>query len=63
MYSDLDADEAWERLRASRSDPPARANTGSRRKTYSAALEQAQQLFQAAAVVCAGREPCGQAAP
>ncbi|MEU1663879.1 YaaC family protein [Streptomyces sparsogenes] len=57
MHSDLDADEAWERLRASRSDPPARANTGSRRKTYSAALEQAQQLFQAAAVVGPATRP------
>ncbi|MEU9987163.1 YaaC family protein [Streptomyces sp. NPDC048045] len=57
MHSDLDADEAWERLRASRSDPPARANTGSRRKTYSAALEQAQQLFHAAAVVGPATRP------
>ncbi|MFI9630481.1 YaaC family protein [Streptomyces sp. NPDC052042] len=57
MHSDLDADEAWERLRASRSDPPARANTGARRKTYSAALEQAQQLFQAAAVVGPATRP------
>lgn len=57
MHSDLDADEAWERLRASRSNPPARANTGSRRKTYSAALEQAQQLFQAAAVVGPATRP------
>ncbi|MFJ8540287.1 YaaC family protein [Streptomyces sp. NPDC093591] len=55
--SDLDADEAWERLRSSRSDPPARANTGSRRKTYSAALEQAQQLFRAAAVVGPATSP------
>lgn len=51
MHIDLNADEAWEQLRDSRSGPPARANTGSRRKTYSAALEQAQQLFRAAAVV------------
>ncbi|WP_329266511.1 YaaC family protein [Streptomyces sp. NBC_01451] len=57
MYSDFDADEAWERLRASRSNPPARANTGSRRKTYSAALEQAQQLFRAAAVVGPATSP------
>ncbi|WP_407547410.1 YaaC family protein [Streptomyces sp. Pv4-95] len=57
MHSDLGADQAWERLRASRSDPPARANTGSRRKTYSAALEQAQQLFQAAAVVGPATRP------
>ncbi|MEU1502771.1 YaaC family protein [Streptomyces sp. NPDC005732] len=57
MYSDLDADGAWERLRASRSDPPARATTGFRRKTYSAALEQAQQLFQAAAAVGPATRP------
>ncbi|MFJ6900551.1 YaaC family protein [Streptomyces hokutonensis] len=57
MHSDLDADEAWERLRASRSDPPARADTGSRRKTYSAALEQAQQLFHAASVVGPATSP------
>ncbi|MCZ4611825.1 hypothetical protein O3S80_50390 [Streptomyces sp. Lzd4kr] len=57
MHNDLDADEAWERLRASRSDPPARATTGSRRKTYSAALEQAQQLFHAASVVGPATSP------
>ncbi|MFD4528448.1 YaaC family protein [Streptomyces sp. NPDC058470] len=57
MYSDFDADEAWERLRASRSDPPVGADTGARRKTYSAALEQAQQLFQAAAVVGPATRP------
>ncbi|MEW1724726.1 YaaC family protein [Streptomyces sp. NPDC093109] len=57
MYSDLDADEAWERLRASRSNPPARANTGARRKTYSAALEQTGQMFRAAAVVDPATRP------
>lgn len=57
MRSDFGTDQAWERLRASRSDPPGRANTGSRRKTYSAALEQAQQLFQAAAVVGSATRP------
>ncbi|WP_328493496.1 YaaC family protein [Streptomyces sp. NBC_00414] len=55
--NDLDADEAWERLRASRSNPPAKANAGSRRMTYSAALEQAQQLFRAAAVVGPATSP------
>ncbi|MFF0898212.1 YaaC family protein [Streptomyces sp. NPDC003278] len=55
--SDLDADEAWERLRASRSNPPARASSASRRKTYTAALEQAQQLFRAAAVVGPATSP------
>ncbi|MEU5445206.1 YaaC family protein [Streptomyces griseofuscus] len=57
MHSDLDADEAWERLRASRSNPPARANTESRRKAYSAALEQGQQLFRAAAGVGPATSP------
>lgn len=57
MYSDLDADEAWERLRASRSNPPGRATSGSRRKTYSAALEQAQQLFRAASLVGPATSP------
>ncbi|MFI1956240.1 YaaC family protein [Streptomyces xinghaiensis] len=57
MHSDHDADEAWERLRASRSNPPARANTGSRRKTYSAALEQLEQMFRAAAVVDPATRP------
>ncbi|MDK1348953.1 hypothetical protein QNO09_38035 [Streptomyces sp. 378] len=55
--SDRDADKAWERLRASRSNPPARADTGSRRKTYASALEQAQQLFRAAAVVGPATSP------
>ncbi|MFE4925156.1 YaaC family protein [Streptomyces sp. NPDC056661] len=57
MHSDLDADEAWERLRASRSNPPGRANTGARRKTYSAALEQTGQMFRAAAVVDPATRP------
>jgi hypothetical protein len=57
MYIDVDADEAWERLRASRSNPPARANTGSRRKTYSAALEQLEQMFRAAVVVDPATRP------
>ncbi|MFE5028246.1 YaaC family protein [Streptomyces sp. NPDC056656] len=57
MYSDLEAAEAWGRLRASRSDPPARANTGARRKTYAAALEQAQQMFHAASVVGPATSP------
>lgn len=39
MYIDLDAAQAWEQLRASRWNPLGRADTGSRRKTYTAALE------------------------
>ncbi|MEU0839521.1 YaaC family protein [Streptomyces sp. NPDC005962] len=57
MHSDPAADEAWERLRASRSNPPARASNGSRRKTYSAALEQTEQMFRAAAVVGPATRP------
>ncbi|OQQ13133.1 hypothetical protein B0675_39580 [Streptomyces sp. M41(2017)] len=57
MHSDLDSDEAWERLRASRSNPPARASSASRRKTYTAALEQTQQLLHAAAVVGPATSP------
>ncbi|MFJ9250355.1 YaaC family protein [Streptomyces sp. NPDC101776] len=55
--NDLDADEAWERLRASRSDPPVRADNAARCKTYTASLEQAQQLFRAAAVVGPATSP------
>lgn len=58
MHIDLDADEAWERLRASRWSPPGKANgRGSRRKTYAAALEQAEQTFQAAALVGTATRP------
>ena len=57
MYTDVDADEAWERLRASRWNPPGRAGTGSRRKTYAAALEQTEQMFRAAAVVGPATRP------
>ncbi|MES4909427.1 MULTISPECIES: YaaC family protein [unclassified Streptomyces] len=57
MYIDVDADEAWERLRASRWNPPGRAGTGSRRKTYAAALEQTEQMFRAAAVVGPATRP------
>ncbi|MFM9499799.1 hypothetical protein ACKI1Q_40210 [Streptomyces galilaeus] len=57
MQSDLDADEAWERLRASRWSPPGRADTGARRKTYSAAIEQLEQMFRAAVVVGPATRP------
>jgi hypothetical protein len=57
MHSDLGTDQAWERLRASRSRPPGRASTGARRKTYAAALEQAGQMFRAAAVVDPATRP------
>ncbi|MFF3327613.1 YaaC family protein [Streptomyces sp. NPDC002889] len=51
MYMQIDPLEAWERLRASRSNRPGRASSGARAKTYSTALEQAQQMFRAAEVV------------
>ncbi|WP_338704050.1 YaaC family protein (plasmid) [Streptomyces sp. Q6] len=51
MYMQIDPVEAWERLRASRSDRPGRASSGARAKTYTTALEQAQQMFKAAEVV------------
>lgn len=57
MHIDLDAAQAWERLRASRWSPPGRANTGSRQKTYAAALEQSEQTFQAAAAVGTATRP------
>ncbi|MFE2078024.1 YaaC family protein [Streptomyces misionensis] len=58
MYIDVNADEAWERLRASRWKPPGRAaGTASRRKTYAAALEQTEQMFRAAAVVGPATRP------
>ncbi|MGW7450173.1 YaaC family protein [Streptomyces sp. NPDC054787] len=58
MHSDLGTDQAWERLRASRSNPPGRASDpGARRKTYAAALEQTGQMFRAAAVVDPATRP------
>ncbi|MFF4466501.1 YaaC family protein [Streptomyces mirabilis] len=45
---EIDPVSAWERLRASRSKRPGRATAGARAKTYSTALEQAQQMFRAA---------------
>ncbi|OXZ04310.1 YaaC family protein [Streptomyces sp. 2R] len=57
MHIDFDAAEAWEQLRASRWSPPGRADSGSRRKTYAAALEQAEQTFQVAATVGTATRP------
>lgn len=48
MHMEIDPVSAWERLRASRSKRPGRATAGARAKTYSTALEQAQQMFRAA---------------
>ncbi|MGH3434075.1 MAG: YaaC family protein, partial [Thermocrispum sp.] len=57
MYMEAAPDDAWERLRASRSNPPGRASSGARRKTYAAALEQAEQMFRAAATVGTATRP------
>nr|WSW49857.1 YaaC family protein [Streptomyces sp. NBC_01001] len=57
MYMKADPDEAWEKLRASRANPPGKAGGGARRKTYAAALEQAEQMFRAAAVVGPATRP------
>ncbi|MEU8158074.1 hypothetical protein AB0B94_30845 [Micromonospora sp. NPDC048986] len=48
----------WSRLRATRSDPPAAAaGNRKRRETYVFALEQAEQMFRAAAVVGPATRP------
>ncbi|WP_428837412.1 YaaC family protein [Streptomyces olivaceus] len=47
----IDPLEAWERLRSSRASRPGRASGGARAKTYSTALEQAQQMLRAAEAV------------
>lgn len=48
---------SWSALRALRSSPPERASSGARRKTFSSALEQAEQLFDAAAAVGIATQP------
>lgn len=51
-------DDMWSRLRATRSDPPAAAaGNRKRRDTYVFALEQAEQMFRAAAVVGPATRP------
>lgn len=57
MHIDADAAQAWERLRGSRWNPPGRAGSGSRRRTYASALEQAEQMFRAAASVGPSTRP------
>lgn len=57
MYMQADPEGAWEKLRASRANPPGKAGGGARRKTYAAALEQAEQMFRAAAVVGPATRP------
>ncbi|WP_436528230.1 YaaC family protein [Actinoplanes sp. HUAS TT8] len=56
MTSRLGVDEIWSLLRVTRADPPAGIR-GARRKTYTAALEQAQQMFTAAASVGVATRP------
>jgi hypothetical protein len=57
MHINVLTDRAWEWLRASRSEPPGRASSGARRKTYATALEQAGQMFKAAASVGPATRP------
>lgn len=57
MYMKADPEEAWEKLRASRANPPGKAAGGARRKTYAAAPEQAEQMFRAAATVGPATRP------
>jgi YaaC-like Protein len=45
------SDRLWRHIRALRHRPPGHAGRGNRRKVFSAALEQAEQLFAAAAAV------------
>jgi hypothetical protein len=47
----------WRHLRALRHQPPGRASGGERRRVFGAALEQAQQLFAAAASVDRASQP------
>lgn len=57
MHITVDPDAAWARLRGSRWNPPGRADTGARRKTYAAALEQTEQMFKAAEAVGPATRP------
>jgi hypothetical protein len=52
----VDGDLVWAALRSTRAEPPAGIK-GARRKTYAAALEQAQQMFTAAASVGVATRP------
>lgn len=49
--------ETWQSLRSLRSQEIGRAAKGSRRATFDAALEQAEQLFNAAAMVGTATQP------
>ncbi|SCL43328.1 YaaC-like Protein [Micromonospora aurantiaca] len=56
MAAGVNIDLVWAALRSTRAEPPAGIK-GGRRKTYVAALEQAQQMFTAAASVGAATRP------
>ncbi|MBF9135522.1 hypothetical protein I0C86_42505 [Plantactinospora sp. S1510] len=56
MAAKVDIDLVWAALRSTRAEPPAGIR-GGRRKTYVAALEQAQQMFTAAANVGVATRP------
>jgi len=47
----------WADVRSLRADPPGRARKGDRRKTFSAALEQAERLWAASLQVGAAASP------
>jgi len=53
----VDGPTSWRYLRSMRSDPPGRASSGARRKTFSAALQQGEELWQAAASVSPAVSP------
>lgn len=58
MYGDQATEALWEQLRATRWNPPAGATaTAERRSTYVFALEQAEQMFRAAATVDPATRP------
>ncbi|MBB4910768.1 YaaC family protein [Actinophytocola algeriensis] len=57
MYVDHATEGVWEQLRATRWNPPSGAATNERRATYVFALEQAEQMFRAAATVGPATRP------
>ncbi|PZS12689.1 MAG: hypothetical protein DLM60_21820 [Pseudonocardiales bacterium] len=58
MYADQATEVVWEQLRATRCNPPVgAATTNERRATYVFALEQAEQMFRAAATVGQATRP------
>jgi hypothetical protein len=57
VYVDRVTEAVWEQLRATRWNPPTGATTSERRATYVFALEQAEQMFRAAATVGTATRP------